>query len=333
MAKLENLCKNAEAVKQLYKEQYLDHIQDLGSDKFPIGEAIYVLEKCRLMAAYGEKDATCQELEPHFLADEHTGREILGYETFEEHFACEIKDHKDCFDDKFKKLIGWENRPKLGDFILLSSEIYAEFNKVWNRKDMTYADGQAWVDKARKEFERDYKIKNWFELGTYDRQEQWEISRCKTAKPETNYKVDRTFIFDTDSDIIITDPCYITEWVGENHITSSRSTIYGDWSCSVYECENGKFPKEGTKPFGHFCADAGLVCVENIRNCPKKNEILDWVKSHDWCATVINNFKGTVEYKIRTDYYAKNAKWNPTESLIVYSYGEKDGKSFVFTAT
>lgn len=293
MAKLENLCKNAKAVKKFYKENYLDRKQDLNTDKFPISEALYVLEKCHLMAEYGEKDATYQELEPHFLADYRTGKEILG------------------------------------DFVLLSSEIYAEFNKIWNSKDMSYAEGQACVDKARKEFAEEYSITDWNELGTYDRKEQWEISRCKEPKPDTDYRIDQTFVFDKESDIIITDPCYIHEWLKD--ISSSRNTIYGDWSCSVYECKKGKFPKNGTKPFGSFCADAGLVCVEDIRNCSKKSEILDWVKSHKWCATIIPNFKGTVEYKIRTDYYAANAKWNPDESLIVYGYGTKDGKPFAFT--
>lgn len=341
MAKLENICKNAESVKKFYKEQYLDRKQDLNTDKFPISEALYVLEKCHLMAEYGEKDATYQELEPYFLADHRTGREIVGYKTFEEHFSGLISTAKNNpeFDlEEFKRVMKWEDMPKLGDFVLLSSEIYAEFTKIWNSKDMTYAKGQACVDKARKEFAKEYDIVDWFELGTYKRKQQWEISRCKEPKPDTNYRVDRTFVFSEESDIIITDPCYIYEWIGNNHdewtcdnIPSSRDTIYGDWSCSIYECEKGKSPKAGTKPFGSFCADAGLVCVEDIRNCPKKAEILDWVKSHGWCATVIPNFKGNVEYKIRTDYYAENAKWNPEESLIVCGYGTKDSKDFAFT--
>lgn len=332
MAKLENLCKNAKAVKKFYKEQYLDRKQDLNTDKFPISEALYVLEKCHLMAEYGEKDATYRELEPHFLADYRTGREIVGYETFEEHFSGLISTAKSNskFDFKeFKKVINWKDMPKLGDFVLLSSEIYDEFNKIWNSKDMSYAEGQVCVDKARKEFAEEYGITDWNELGTYDRKEQWEISRCKEPKPDTDYRIDRTFVFDKESDIVITDPCYICEWL--KGISSSRDTIYGDWSCSVYECKKGKFPKNGTKPFGSFCADSGEVCVEDIRNCPKKSKILDWVKSHEWCATVIPNFKGTVEYKIRTDYYAANAKWNPDESLIVCGYGTKDGKPFAFT--
>lgn len=326
MAKLENLCKNIEVVKKFYKERYLDRKQDLNTDRFPVSEALYILEKCHLMAQYGEKDLTFQELEPHFMADCFTGREILGYETFEERFA----NNPFAKDSQFKELIHWKDPSKLGDFILLSSEIYAEFTDVWNHKDLSYAQGMASVDKARADFKREYRI-DVSALSTYDRKQQWEASRCKEPKPETNYRVDRSFVFDKESDIIITDPCYLDKWIPESDIKSSRSTIYGDWSCSVYECETGKFPKNGTKPFGKFCADAGLVCVEDIKNHPKKAEILDWAKLRDWCATVINNFKGTVEYRIRTDYYAEDAKWNPDESLIIYGYGEKDGKPFAFT--
>lgn len=331
MAKLESLCKNAETVKKFYKEYYLNHKQDLNSNKFPIGDAIYILKKCYLMAEYGEKDATYQELEPHFLADEITGREIIGYDTFEDKWANIFKKNSSIDSDHFKKLTNWKDQPKLGDYILLSSEIYAEFNKIWNSKDLPYAEKQVYVDKARKEFAEEYGITDWNELGTYNRKEQWEISRCKESKPDTNYRIDQTFIFDKESDIIITDPCYIRKQL--KGISSSRNTIYGDWSCSVYECAKGKLPKEGTKPFGSFGADSGLVCVEDIRNCPKKSEILDWVRFHDWCATIIPNFKGTVEYKIRTNYYAENAKWNPDESLIICGYGEKDGKPFAFTTT
>lgn len=51
--------------------------------------------------------------------------------------------------------------------------------------------------------------------------------------------------------------------------------------------------------YGEFCADSGRVGVylmEDIVKCyPEKKE---WIKQHPWCATVIEDFDGEVEYVV-----------------------------------
>lgn len=117
------------------------------------------------------------------------------------------------------------------------------------------------------------------------------------------------------------------DW-GENmevlgiHNYISKSTIYGDWSCSTYQTkeepkefmesilrilndnlENGEdsedwIPYEG-EYIGEFCADAGLVGVFLLDEILAYNpEWKSWIEEHPWCATIIENFEGEVEYYI-----------------------------------
>lgn len=117
------------------------------------------------------------------------------------------------------------------------------------------------------------------------------------------------------------------DW-GENmevlgiHNYISKSTIYGDWSCSTYQTEeepkefmesilqilndnleNGEdsedwIPYEG-KYIGEFCADAGLVGVFLLDEILAYNpEWKSWIEEHPWCATIIKDFEGEVEYYI-----------------------------------
>ena len=104
----------------------------------------------------------------------------------------------------------------------------------------------------------------------------------------------------------------------------SESTIYGDWSCTTYQTE--KEPKEllesilrvlndnledgeyeddessvfcESKDIGGFCADAGLVGVFLLDEILAYNpNWKSWIEEHSWCATIIENFEGEVEYYI-----------------------------------
>lgn len=131
--------------------------------------------------------------------------------------------------------------------------------------------------------------------------------------------------------IVITDPCYMHNYFGS--CLMRRSTIYGDWSCMVYPGKLGetnlpdqwdekyfKFFKEYNsekdldkkesmrnefKAFreewkknilGEFCADSGQVAVFEY---DKLNDVSkEWIKSHPWCATVIEDFDGDVDFVV-----------------------------------
>ena len=130
--------------------------------------------------------------------------------------------------------------------------------------------------------------------------------------------------------IVITDPCYI-EGVD---CPMERGTIYGDWSCMVYPgdinenkkheewdehyfkffneynftgktreekdvmlAEHKKFREEwGKNILGEFCADAGKVGVFEWDKLGEDNQ--KWVTEHPWCAAIIKDFDGDVEFYV-----------------------------------
>lgn len=130
------------------------------------------------------------------------------------------------------------------------------------------------------------------------------------------------------SDIVITDPCYIknnrNDWIkcncGSNMEILLKSdhficepTLYGDWGCicwkgdevpriewdKIWEKEFNRILKD--KIYGKFCADSGQVLVASLKDILNYNpDFINWQITHDWCATIIKDFNGIVEYKIDT---------------------------------
>jgi hypothetical protein len=136
-------------------------------------------------------------------------------------------------------------------------------------------------------------------------------------------------------DIIITDPCYIAkEWdkFYNKYITRPvsrldvpadercnnenilmRDTIYGDWSCHVFNEKN--------ESIGSFCADAGMVCIAVLGENPDIDpEKVKEISKKDWCATILKDYTG--------DLYIKRA---PTEGSYDEIYVEGVG-SINFTS-
>ena len=134
--------------------------------------------------------------------------------------------------------------------------------------------------------------------------------------------------------VIITDPCYIKE----GHSIMQRNTIYGDWSCMVYngKMEENKKSEEWDKYYfdffkrynfdglteedkenlakefeehkkewlanntmGEFCADSGNVGVFLADLLTERD--LEWCKNHPWCATIINDFDGDIDFVVDND--------------------------------
>lgn len=114
----------------------------------------------------------------------------------------------------------------------------------------------------------------------------------------------------------------------------SESTLYGDWRCATFkgskedvtdlidewkdfyfeflerylssndkellkeEYKNKKKELLLNHSYGEFCADTGMVCVILAEELNNKDSFLEWVKKHSWCATIIPDFDGNVEYVI-----------------------------------
>ena len=151
--------------------------------------------------------------------------------------------------------------------------------------------------------------------------------------------------------IIITDPCYIvkdSDWkkcdYGNNmevlgfSTFISEPTIYGDWSCTVWDLKN-KDPKEfidnlcksyweadrikglygklskkykdaleemdskftTLESLGNFCADSGQVGVFLLDEVLKYNPDFDYDLSKPWTTTLIKDFEGDIKYYIDKD--------------------------------
>lgn len=141
------------------------------------------------------------------------------------------------------------------------------------------------------------------------------------------------------------DKCDYGENMGalDIHNYISESTIYGDWGCTTYQTE--KEPKEFLesilrvlndnlenkeygndelsilnegKAIGEFCADAGLVGVFLLDEILAYNpDWKSWIEEHSWCATIIRDFKGEVEYYI--DKVNKEAHIVGTGSINFYT--------------
>lgn len=134
--------------------------------------------------------------------------------------------------------------------------------------------------------------------------------------------------------LVITDPDYLSG--GKSLI--NKSTIYGDWSCMCYKGSkeevkkkshewdekyfgffdkyNSQTSKEGKDKveqeyqqlkkkwledycYGEFCADSGRVAVFDYDSLSENSK--QWAKEHPWCACIIPDYTGNVEYVVEED--------------------------------
>lgn len=158
----------------------------------------------------------------------------------------------------------------------------------------------------------------------------------------------------TNSTIVITDPCYIKH-SGSPQI--NKSTLYGDWSCFCYkgtkeevkelirqwdeqyfkffheynftgkteeekkalyeEFEKAKTAFKQEHTYGEFCADSGMVAVYEW--CFLTEEDKQWVKDHPWCACVIENYTGDIEYVVESET-DENGKTHETAHIVGHNF-------------
>ena len=162
-----------------------------------------------------------------------------------------------------------------------------------------------------------------------------------------------------DGDIIITDPCYIiraehhgtkpltdNDWsacrYGENMEAlgirnyMTRDTIYGDWSCTVYDMDS-------EEEIGKFCADAGLVSVFLLDEVLKYNPDFDYHIERPWTTSLISDFKGTVEFVVEHEegvYEEDSEYWNAGDTweedsvhVIGHGINKNTGEPINFRST
>lgn len=69
-------------------------------------------------------------------------------------------------------------------------------------------------------------------------------------------------------------------------------TIYGDWSCTTFNSDT-------KEKLGQFCADAGMVGIFLLDEVLKYNPNFDYHIERPWTTTLIKDFHGTVELKLK----------------------------------
>ena len=175
---------------------------------------------------------------------------------------------------------------------------------------------------------------------------QGGIQMPKKKKKEWVCIAEREF----DGDILITDPCYVNlrevgiqiDWDSREAWIKKRglfnTTYYGDWGCTVYTVEPDSrvgYIGPDSEYVGKFCADAGLVCVLDMRDARKISPDIDgWIAGHEWCATIIKGFRGRVRLMTQTSkkwyVYEGTRKYYDDTELRVRGDGTVDGKPFGF---
>lgn len=83
----------------------------------------------------------------------------------------------------------------------------------------------------------------------------------------------------------------------------TRSTLYGDWSCTTFNSDT-------KQPIGKFCADAGMVGVFNLAEVLKYNPDYDDYTEKPWTTTVIRDFKGTVQFIVEENKKSRGEDFN-----------------------
>jgi len=161
--------------------------------------------------------------------------------------------------------------------------------------------------------------KDWFENNNFKKYEK-ENSYFFTKKDSFFEYLDTEKI-ELDGDVLITDPCYIVDddddWERSDYgkhfekigITNfvTHDTIYGDWSCSMFDTETDE-------KVGDFCADAGMVTIISLDQAMNYNKTgVKALLKKDWCATIVKNFKGTGQIKI------KEVQWEDKETKELHT--------------
>lgn len=154
------------------------------------------------------------------------------------------------------------------------------------------------------------------------------------------------------------------DWKDDYEPYIVKETIYGDWSCTVYKGgkkdivnainewndfytkwwsaynfegkteeekaslrealdQKEKEFKEKYGVYGSFCADAGMVAVYDAAKIPQ--EKLDWCKTHDWCACIIENYTGPIKYEVEEHVDEDGVKYRSAHIVGDGFYSSQSG--------
>lgn len=200
-------------------------------------------------------------------------------------YLFDSKDNKIGRDSiSFPVIIGWEHffkfPPKIANLEEKEGDWLTKWDVIENKHDfeaMLFGFDSSYSNKLKFVFEPKDDILDYAKKYVKDKEERREKEFEEKMSKGVHFK----------GDIVITDPCYFEYWEHEDMFTDhlERDTVYGDWSCTVYNTDTDKV-------LGEFCADAGYV------GCYYLDEVLkaypNFAKMNDWTRTIIKNFDGVV---------------------------------------
>lgn len=86
------------------------------------------------------------------------------------------------------------------------------------------------------------------------------------------------------------------------HNYLSDNTIYGDWSCTVFN--------DNKEVLGEFCADSGMVVVLLLEEVLKYNPNFDYHTERTWTTALIKDFHGEIMLKCEEETVTVVGKGN-----------------------
>lgn len=206
-------------------------------------------------------------------------------ENCNDRYLFDSKDNKIGMDSiSFPVIVGWEHfyefPPKIKKLEKTEGDWLSYWDVVENKNEfeiMLSTFDAGYSDKLKFVFEPKDNILDYAKKYVKDRDEREEKEFEEKMSKGVHFK----------GDIVITDPCYFEYWEHQDMFTDhlGRDTIYGDWSCTVYNTNTDEV-------LGEFCADAGYV------GCYYLDEVLkaypNFAKMNNWTRTIIKNFDGIV---------------------------------------
>lgn len=206
-------------------------------------------------------------------------------ENCNDRYLFDSKDNKIGMDSiSFPVIVGWEHFYEFPSKIKKLEKTEGDWLNYWdvveNKHEfeiMLSTFDAGYSNKLKFVFEPKDNILDYAKKYVKDRDEREEKEFEEKMSKGVHFK----------GDIVITDPCYFEYWEHQDMFTDhlGRDTIYGDWSCTVYNTNTDEV-------LGEFCADAGYV------GCYYLDEVLkaypNFAKMGDWTRTIIKNFDGIV---------------------------------------
>ena len=206
-------------------------------------------------------------------------------ENYNDCYLFDSKDNKIGRDSiSFPAVVGWEHfyefPPKIKKIEKTDGDWLFDWDIIENKQNfnaMLSKFDASNLDRLKFVFEPKDDILDYAKKYVRDREDREEKEFEEKMSKGVHFK----------GDIVITDPCYFEYWEHQDMFTDhlGRDTIYGDWSCTVYNTDTDEV-------LGEFCADAGYV------GCYYLDEVLkaypNFAKMNDWTRTIIKDFDGIV---------------------------------------